>query len=153
MGSEVGRPQRKLAAVNPKTAASKVRLRPKKLAIQPVNGRMMALATRYEVSAHAASSVLTERLPAMCGRETLTTVVSSTSMKVANITATATIHGLMCGCSEADGIRFLFNDAAKGQRGAGVSLSRWGMLLRGREASNGWPGDIAGRRSARPRQR
>ena len=57
-------------------------------------GRMMALATRYEVSAHAASSVLTERLPAMCGSETLTTVVSSTSMKVANMTATATIHGL-----------------------------------------------------------
>src|ERR1017187_10801798 len=37
---------------------------------------MMALATRYEVSAQAASSVLTERLPAMCGSETLTTVVS-----------------------------------------------------------------------------
>jgi hypothetical protein len=78
------------------------------LAIQPVIGRMMALATRYEVSAHAASSVLTERLPAMCGSETLTTVVSSTSMKVANITATATIHGLTWGCGIAvDGIRSL----------------------------------------------
>ena len=39
-------PHRKLAAVKPKTAASSVRLRPKKLAIQPVIGRMMALATR-----------------------------------------------------------------------------------------------------------
>src|SRR5664279_654401 len=69
---------------------------------------MMALATRYEVSAQAASSVLTERLPAMCGSETLTTVVSSTSMKVANMTATATIHGLMAGCgSVADGIQSL----------------------------------------------
>jgi hypothetical protein len=29
----------------------------------------------------------------MCGRETFTTVVSSTSMKVANITAMATTHG------------------------------------------------------------
>jgi hypothetical protein len=29
MGSEVASPQRKLAAVKPKTAASKVRLRPK----------------------------------------------------------------------------------------------------------------------------
>src|ERR1035441_10382694 len=66
---------------------------------------MMALATRYEVSAQAASSVLTERLPAMCGSETFTTVVSSTSMKVANMTATATIHGLTWGCgSAADGI-------------------------------------------------
>ena len=44
----------------------------------------------------------------MCGRDTFTTVVSSTSMKVANITATATIHGLTSGCSyggEDDGIR------------------------------------------------
>ncbi len=56
---------------------------------------MIALATRYEVSAHAASSTLAERLPAMCGSETLTTVVSSTSIKVAHMTATATIHGLI----------------------------------------------------------
>src|ERR1035438_10138209 len=67
---------------------------------------MIAFATRYEVSAQAASSVLTERLPAMCGSGTFTTVVSSTSMKVANMTATATIHGLTWGCgSTADGIR------------------------------------------------
>ena len=33
----------------------------------------------------------------MCGSDTLTTVVSSTSIKVANITATATIHGLTWG--------------------------------------------------------
>src|SRR5579872_1777153 len=32
----------------------------------------------------------------MCGRETLTTVVSRTSMKVESITAMAMIHGLMC---------------------------------------------------------
>ena len=57
----------------------------------------MALATRYEVSAQVASSTLAERLPAICGSETLTTVVSSTSMKVANMTAMATIHGLTCG--------------------------------------------------------
>jgi hypothetical protein len=31
----------------------------------------------------------------MCGRETFTTVVSSTSMKVASITTMATIHGFM----------------------------------------------------------
>src|SRR6188472_2300842 len=35
----------------------------------------------------------------MCGSETLTTVVSRTSMKVANITAMATIHGLTWRCS------------------------------------------------------
>src|SRR6185369_11126535 len=71
-------------------------------------GRMMALATRYEVSAQAASSTVTERLPAICGSDTLTTVVSSTSMKVANMTATATIHGFTCG-GEEDGIQPLFS--------------------------------------------
>src|SRR5437016_158012 len=35
----------------------------------------------------------------MCGSDTLTTVVSSTSMKVPNITAIATIQGLTCRCS------------------------------------------------------
>ena len=55
---------------------------------------MMALATRYDVSAHVASSMDADRLPAMCGSDTLTTVVSSTSMKVANITETAMSQGL-----------------------------------------------------------
>ena len=64
-------------------------------------GRTMALATRYDVSAHEASSTLAERLPAICGSETLTTVVSRTSMKVPNITAMATIQGLTCGCADA----------------------------------------------------
>src|SRR5437588_88925 len=98
MGRDCASPHKNEAAVKPKTAAVNTRLRPKKLASQPVMGRMMALATRYEVSAQAASSTLAERLPAMCGKETFTTVVSSTSIKVANITATAMIHGLMCGC-------------------------------------------------------
>src|SRR5438067_6287860 len=54
---------------------------------------MIALATRYEVSAQVASSVVAESEPAMCGSETFTTVVSSTSMKVLLITAMATSHG------------------------------------------------------------
>src|SRR5438132_3861639 len=57
---------------------------------------MMALATRYDVSAQVDSSIVADRLPAMCGSETFTTVVSSTSMNVANMTATATIQGLTC---------------------------------------------------------
>ncbi len=36
-----------------------------------------------------------ERLPAMCGRATLATLVSSTSMNVASITVPAITHGLM----------------------------------------------------------
>ena len=35
----------------------------------------------------------------MCGSDTLTTVVSSTSMKVANITEMAMIHGIDVACS------------------------------------------------------
>ena len=56
---------------------------------------MIALATRYDVSTHVASSIVAERLPAMCGSDTLTTVVSSTSMKVANITEIAMSQGLI----------------------------------------------------------
>src|SRR5919197_5842193 len=58
---------------------------------------MIALATRYDVSAQVDSSIEAERLPAMCGSETFTTVVSRTSMNVANITEMATIHGLIAG--------------------------------------------------------
>src|SRR2546430_13404126 len=60
---------------------------------------MIAFATRYEVSAQVASSGVAPKLPAMCGRETLTTVVSSTSIKVLAITATATSQGLTAGAS------------------------------------------------------
>src|SRR6185295_515422 len=90
------RPHRNDAAVKPTTDSISRFLRPKTLASQPVIGRMMALATRYEVSAQVASSMVTDRLPAMCGSDTFTTVVSSTSMKVANITETAMSQGLMC---------------------------------------------------------
>src|SRR5262245_54095100 len=90
------RPQRKDEAVNPTTDSISKRLRPNMLASHPVIGRMMALATKYDVNAHVASSIETDRLPAIWGSETLTTVVSSTSMKVANITETAINHGFTC---------------------------------------------------------
>ena len=53
----------------------------------------MPLATRYVVSTHVASSLLIDRLPAMCGRETFTMVVSSTSMNAPSVTTIATSHG------------------------------------------------------------
>src|SRR5262245_48265566 len=89
-------PQRNDASVNPVVDSIRRFLRPKRPASQPVIGRMMALATRYDVNAHVASSVVADMLLAMCGSDTLTTVVSSTSMKVANMTAMATIQGLTC---------------------------------------------------------
>src|SRR5690349_13944446 len=87
-------PHRNEASVNPVVDSISKFLRPKRPASQPVIGKMIALATRYEVSAQVASSVVADMLLAMCGSDTFTTVVSSTSMKVANITAIATIQGL-----------------------------------------------------------
>src|SRR6476660_5303238 len=92
-------PHRKEETVKPVTESISIRLRPKKFDSQPVSGRMMALDTRYEVSVQVASSIVADKLPAMCGSETLTTVVSSTSMKVLSMTATATIQGLTAGCA------------------------------------------------------
>src|SRR5208283_5845273 len=51
---------------------------------------MMALATRYEVRTQVASSVVADRLPAIWGRLTLTTEVSSTSITALESTAIAT---------------------------------------------------------------
>ena len=58
---------------------------------------MIAFATRYEVNTHVASSTVAETLPAMCGSDTFTTVVSNTSMNVLSMTAMATIHGFTSG--------------------------------------------------------
>src|SRR5262249_26085084 len=94
IGRVGAKPQKNEEAVKPTTDIISRRFRPKRPASQPVIGRMIALATRYEVSAHVASSTVASRLPAMWGSDTLTTVVSSTSMKVENITDIATIQGL-----------------------------------------------------------
>src|ERR1700690_3163758 len=93
------KPHKNEASVNPVTEPSSNRLRPKRPASQPVMGRIMALATRYEVSVQVASLLLADRLPAMCGSETLTTVVSSTSMNVLDMTAIAISQGLMSPCA------------------------------------------------------
>src|SRR6266849_8111114 len=74
-------PQRNDDTVKPLTETISRRFRPNMLASHPVIGSTIALATRYEVSAHVASSVVADKLPAMCGSDTLTTVVSRTSMK------------------------------------------------------------------------
>src|SRR5580698_2324789 len=58
---------------------------------------MIAFETRYEVRTQVLSSWPAERLPAMCGRATLATLVSRTSMNVASVTVSAMIHGLMTG--------------------------------------------------------
>jgi len=59
------RPQRNDETVKPATESINRRFRPKTLASHPVIGRMMALATRYDVRAHVASSIVADKLPAM----------------------------------------------------------------------------------------
>src|SRR3954469_17411889 len=81
-------------SVKPVMDVISMRLRPKWFANHPVMGRMIAFATRYEVSTQVDSSTVADKLPAMCGSDTLTTVVSNTSRKVPSITDTAMIHGL-----------------------------------------------------------
>src|SRR5208337_2652357 len=53
---------------------------------------MIPAATRYEVTTHAISSTLAEKLPCICGSETLTIELSSTSSTVPSITANAITH-------------------------------------------------------------
>ena len=110
------RPQRNDALVKPTTAVISSRFLPKYEASQPVIGSTIAFATRYDVSAHVASSGVADRLPAICARDTFTTVVSSTSMKVASITEMAMIQGLIGSCIRRNG------DPHPPLRGA---LSQW----------------------------
>src|SRR5277367_5643082 len=53
---------------------------------------MIPAATRYDVTTHAISSTLAEKLPCMCGSETLTIELSSTSSTVPSITENAITH-------------------------------------------------------------
>src|SRR5689334_19928615 len=92
------KPQRNEATVNPMTLPISRRLRPNTRANQPVTGSTIAFDTRYEVSTHVASSVVEARFEAMCGSDTFTIVVSSTSIKVQDNTVTATIQGFTSGC-------------------------------------------------------
>jgi len=70
----------------------KYRFRPKTLLSQPVMGIMTAFETRYDVMVQVDSSTPAERLPRMWTSATLTTDVSTISMRVGSITVIAIIH-------------------------------------------------------------
>src|SRR5260221_14119378 len=93
----VANPQSTEARVKIVMQVIRKRLRPKRRESQLLAGKIIALETRQLVSTQVASSVLAERFPAMCVNETLATEVSSTSMKVANITPAAINQGLAAG--------------------------------------------------------
>src|SRR5579862_392774 len=94
-------PQSRELIVKITTQAIKNLLRPKTPESHPESGRTIAFDTRYEVRIQVLSSTLAERLPAMCGSDTLATLVSKTSMNVASITVAAISHGFtsVVGCA------------------------------------------------------
>src|SRR5579863_7883889 len=96
--SDVANPQQSDVSVNPATQANNSRLRPTRLASHPEIGSTTAFETRYDVTTHVPSSFVAARFPEMWGMATLTTVVSSTSMNVAGITAQVTTHGFTARC-------------------------------------------------------
>src|SRR4029077_6336260 len=89
---------------------------------QPEIGRMIALATRYDVSTQVLSSTPAERLPAMCGRATLAIEVSRISMKVASVPVKAMSQGLC------DGFQRSFIERLR--KGRQTSRARAGSPLR-----------------------
>ncbi len=61
---------------------------PKRRAIHPDSGCMIAAASMYELMAQVPSDVVTPRLPEIAGTETLTMVMSRISMNEAAAMAT-----------------------------------------------------------------
>src|SRR5579864_6717291 len=89
---------------------------------------MIAFATIYEVSTHAASSTPADRLPRIWNNATFAIVVSSTSMMVASITATATSHLLAAGTLRA--VWIAASGAAATGQPAGDRVIAGGALCR-----------------------
>src|ERR1700704_3430005 len=83
MGRLVAIPHTAEKHMNSKTDVTKVLTSPKRRAIQPLSGCMIAAASMYELIVQVPSEVLTPRLPEMAGTETLTMVMSRISMNPA----------------------------------------------------------------------
>src|SRR6202049_2372560 len=90
-------PQKSELKVKRKIQSRKKRLRPNRLANQPLIGSTMAFETKYDVSTQVLSSLLAPTFPAMCGNATLAMLVSSTSMNAARATTTAMSQGVCFG--------------------------------------------------------
>src|SRR5271170_2054582 len=83
MGRLVASPHRAEKHMNNTMDVTKVLTSPKRRAIHPLSGCMIAAASMYELIVQVPSEVLTPRLPEMAGTETLTMVMSRISMNVA----------------------------------------------------------------------
>ena len=81
----------------------KTRLRPNSPTNQPVAGITTALAARYEVITHEASSSPADSVPCRCGRMTLATLVSRICMKATTITVSVMAHFCVAGMGASGG--------------------------------------------------
>ena len=87
-------PQKKEAITKRMMENIKYCLRPNFCPIHPDMGRIITLATVYEVTTQPTSSRVAPRLPIIWGIDTLTIVVSINSSNAASITVKVTIHFL-----------------------------------------------------------
>ena len=78
-------------SVKATVATMKSRLRPNRSVSQPVMGRLMALATRKDVSTQVISSTPADSVPRMWSRATLAMVTSRITRNVAIIVEMATM--------------------------------------------------------------
>src|SRR6185295_5363660 len=82
-------------SVNATVATMKNRLRPSRSVSHPVMGRLIALATRKEVSTHVISSTAADSVPRMWSRATLAMVTSRMTRNVAIIVEIETMARFM----------------------------------------------------------
>src|SRR5450432_379014 len=94
MGRLVATPQTAEKTMNNIMDVTKVLTSPKRRAIQPESGCMMAAASMYELTAQVPSDGVTPRLPEIEGTETLTMVMSRISMNEAVAIATVRKNSL-----------------------------------------------------------
>src|SRR5262247_971712 len=85
-------PETNELTTNSEAHTRNTRLRPKRPTSQPVAGMTTALAARYEVMTHEASSSPADSEPCRCGRMTLATLVSRICMKATTITVKVMAH-------------------------------------------------------------
>src|ERR1700730_5399709 len=94
MGRLLATPQTAEKTMNSIMDVTNVLTSPKRRAIHPDNGCMIAAASMYELTAHVPSEGGTPRLPEMEGTEPLTIVMSRISMKEAVAMATVRKNSL-----------------------------------------------------------
>ena len=85
-------PDRRELAMKTVVESRKKRRRPRRATSQPVAGRITPFAARNDVRTHVISSSEAERVPCMCGRATLVTLVSRTCIDATSMTAVVTSH-------------------------------------------------------------